>query len=40
MIWVEKYEKYTGHWNENLQNGLGIHIWYENKGEHKFLRNR
>ena len=40
MIWNELNEKYSGEWTDNLQNGLGVHIWYENKGEQKFLRNR
>jgi hypothetical protein len=40
MVWCETNEKYVGQWTDNLQNGLGIHIWYESKGEQKYLRNR
>ena len=41
MIWNDKNEKYTGRWENNLQNGLGIHIWYDNKlSNHKFFRDR
>ena len=41
MIWNDKNEKYTGRWENNLQNGLGIHIWYDNKlGNNKFFRDR
>ena len=40
MIWSDLSEKYTGEWSSNLQNGFGVHIWYENKGEQKYLRNR
>ena len=40
MIWYDTNEKYTGQWFDNLQNGLGVQIWYENRGEQKYLRNR
>lgn len=40
MVWMDTCEKYIGQWANNLQNGLGIHIWYELKGEQKYLRNR
>jgi hypothetical protein len=40
LIWFDSSEKYIGQWTETYQNGLGIHIWYEPKGEQKFLRNR
>ena len=40
MIWYDTNEKYSGQWIDNLQNGLGIQIWFENKGEQKYLRNR
>ena len=29
-----------GQWKNNLQNGLGIHIWYDTNNENKFFRNR
>ena len=37
MIW---YRKNAGQWENKLQNGYGTHIWYEPKGEQKFLRDR
>ena len=40
MIWYNKNEKYTGMWKDNLQNGFGIHIYYNLKNENKFLRER
>ena len=41
MVWKDKNEKYTGRWENNLQNGLGIHIWYDNRlGNNKFFRDR
>ncbi len=40
MIWQDTFEKYIGQWQDNFQNGIGIHIWYECKGEQKYLRNR
>ena len=40
MIWYNENKKYTGHWENNLQNGYGIQIWFEGKGEHKYLFNR
>ena len=40
MIWQDTSEKYIGQWLESFQNGLGLHIWYESKGEQKYLRNR
>ena len=35
MIWYTKNEKYSGQWENNLQNGYD-----ESKGEQKFLRDR
>ena len=40
MIWYNNNEKFTGQWKKNLQNGYGIHIWYEPRGEQKYLRDR
>ena len=40
LVWFDSYEKYLGQWNNDLQNGYGVHIWYESKGEQKYLRNR
>jgi len=40
MIWYNESKKYTGHWENNLQNGYGVQIWFEGKGEHKYLFNR
>lgn len=40
MNWVSIREKYYGGWEDNRQNGLGVHIWIEPKGEGKYLRNR
>ena len=40
MHWLSAKEKYYGSWDNNLQNGFGVHIWLENKGEGKLLRNR
>ena len=41
MVWNDKCEKYVGKWENNLQNGLGIYIWYDNKiSVNKFLKDR
>ena len=40
MIWFNKLEKYSGHWDNNLQNGFGVHIWYDIKQEMKYFRDR
>ena len=40
MIWHDLLEKYIGKWENDKQNGNGIHIWYECPGELKELRNR
>ena len=40
MNWLQTKEKYYGSWDDNRQNGLGVHIWLEQKGEGKYLRNR
>ena len=40
MVWYDLEEKYIGKWKNDKQNGLGIHIWYEPKGELKEMRNR
>ena len=40
MVWYNKCEKYTGMWDNNLQNGLGIYIWYDIKNEYRYFRDR
>ena len=41
MIWNNKNEKYVGKWQDNLQNGLGIYIWYDDKiSFNKFFKDR
>ena len=41
MIWNDKNEKYVGKWEENLQNGLGIYIWYDDKVSfNKYFKDR
>ncbi len=40
MIWYDLLEKYIGKWKDDKQNGFGINIWYEPKGEMKEMRNR
>ena len=40
MIWYSENKKYSGHWENNIQSGYGVQIWYESKGEHKYLFNR
>ena len=40
MVWYDLLEKYIGKWKKDKQNGLGMHIWYEPKGELKEMRNR
>ena len=40
MVWYDLLEKYIGKWKNDKQNGLGMHIWYEPKGELKEMRNR
>ena len=40
MLWFNENKKYSGHWENNVQNGFGVQIWYETKGEHKYLFNR
>ena len=40
LVWYDTCEKYIGQWREDLQNGYGVHIWYESKGEQKYLRSR
>jgi len=40
MVWKNKKEKYTGMWKDNLQDGFGIHIWYDSKNDNKYLRDR
>ena len=40
MYWLNTKEKYYGSWDDNRQNGIGVHIWLEPKGEGKYLRNR
>jgi hypothetical protein len=40
LVWYDSLEKYIGQWTDSLQNGIGIHLWYEDKGAMKYLRNR
>ena len=40
MIWFNKLEKYTGQWDNNTQNGFGVHVWYDLKQEMKYFRDR
>ena len=40
MMWISTKEKYYGQWKNNMQNGFGVHIWLESKGEGKLMRNR
>ncbi|CAK59186.1 unnamed protein product (macronuclear) [Paramecium tetraurelia] len=41
MFWLNSNEKYYGEWKDNVQNGWGVHLWIEPKGEgSKYLRNR
>ena len=40
MVWYDLLEKYIGKWKDDKQNGFGINIWYEPKGEMKEMRNR
>ena len=37
---INKLEKYSGQWDNNLQNGFGVHIWYDIKQEMKYFRDR
>ena len=39
MVWYDLLEKYIGRCKSDKQNGLGMHIWYEPKGESKEMRN-
>ena len=32
--------QYNGQWINNLQNGIGSHIWQDERGEGKYLKNR
>ena len=40
MVWYDLLEKYIGKWKDDKQNGFGMNIWYEPKGEMKEMRNR
>ena len=40
MVWIETHEKYTGQWVNNLQNGFGIHTWFESSTNSRGFRNR
>ena len=40
MIWFNENKKYSGEWKNNIQDGFGVEIWFETKGEHKYLFNR
>lgn len=40
MHWLTTNEVYKGFWEDNLQNGFGIHLWLEEPGKLKSLRNR
>ncbi len=40
MIWFDKWEKYSGSWKNNLQNGLGLHIWFDELTGQRITRPR
>jgi len=40
MHWVTRNEKYDGEWKLDKPEGLGTHVWLEQKKEHQILRNR
>ena len=41
MIWNDKNEKYVGKWEDNLQNGIGIYMWFDNTiSINKFFKDR
>lgn len=40
MHWVNRSEKYYGEWAEDIQEGFGVQVWLEPKGENKSMRNR
>lgn len=40
IIWYDGNQKYCGQWRNNIQNGFGVFIWFEPRGEQKMLRNR
>jgi hypothetical protein len=40
MNWIKINEKYCGEWKEDIQNGFGTHIWLEERGVSKLMRNR
>lgn len=31
MNWVERRERYTGDWKQDLQCGYGVHVWIEER---------
>lgn len=31
MNWVERRERYTGDWEQDLQCGYGEHVWIEER---------
>lgn len=31
MNWVERRERYTGNWKQDLQCGYGEHVWIEER---------
>lgn len=40
MHWVTRNEKYDGEWKSDKPEGLGTHVWLEQKKAHQVLRNR
>ena len=40
MNWLTKKEEYKGFWENDLQNGFGQHLWLEDGGGKKSMRNR
>ena len=40
MIWNTIHEIYTGQWVNDKQEGIGIHTWYQPRGEQRYLYNR
>lgn len=40
MHWLTTNELFRGYWEENMQDGFGVHLWLEEPGKLKSLRNR
>lgn len=40
MHWLSRNEKYDGEWKLDKPEGLGTHVWLEQKKAHQILRNR